>query len=42
MTSGKTETVREANQALGHLWAWFINEFAHSERCWYAYQKLLK
>ena len=42
VTSGKTETVREANQALGHLWAWFINEFAHSERCWYAYQKLLK
>ncbi|MFT4513887.1 MAG: serine/threonine protein kinase [Planctomycetota bacterium] len=42
VTSGNPEKVREANQALGHLWQWFVNEFAHSEHCWYAYQKLVK
>ena len=42
VTTGKAETVREANQALGHLWEWFVNEFAHSDHCWHAYKSLLK
>ena len=42
VTRGRTEDVRAANQALGRLWSWFVNEFAHSESCWYAYPKLLR
>jgi hypothetical protein len=30
------------NRPLGELWVWFVNEFAHSERAWYAYRQLLR
>ncbi|MFK7738837.1 MAG: serine/threonine-protein kinase [Planctomycetota bacterium] len=29
------------NGSLGSLWLWFVNEFAHTERTWRAYNKLL-
>ncbi|MFT4840215.1 MAG: serine/threonine protein kinase [Planctomycetota bacterium] len=42
LTNANSDELRESNQALGHLWAWFVNEFAHSKHCWRCYQTLLK
>ena len=42
VTSGSPDHLRTANQALGRLWQWFVNEFAHTERSWYVYQKSLR
>ena len=33
---------RAYNRPLGHLWGWFVNEFAHSERTWQAYRQLFR
>ena len=41
MTSSASKA-RAYNQPLGHLWAWFVNEFAHSERAWHAYRQLFQ
>jgi hypothetical protein len=42
VTKGALSDVGQYNRSLGVLWMWFVNEFAHSERCWYSYRKLLR
>jgi hypothetical protein len=34
-------TARQQNRALGHLWRWFVDEFARDEPTWRAYRQLL-
>ena len=42
VTNGSLSKLAKYNRSLGVLWMWFVNEFAHSERCWYGYRKLLR
>jgi serine/threonine protein kinase len=42
VSSGSLDKVGESNRALGRLWLWFVNEFAHTECAWSAYRKLLR
>ena len=32
VSTSSASKARAYNQPLGHLWGWFVNEFAHSER----------
>jgi hypothetical protein len=42
VSTSSASKARAYNQPLGHLWAWFVNEFAHSERAWHAYRQLFQ
>ena len=36
------DKARSYNRPVAALWAWFVNEFAHSEQAWQAYTRLLR